>query len=315
MGEYLTTREVAQYLRLNEKKVYALVSEGRLPAARISGKWLFDRAIIDEWVARNTQHPVVGLMQALLDDMIIVQGSDDPLFARLADEFCASAALPVFTTRIGSLAGLDAVARGKAHCALCHIPLAELREVARHGHGLWALHLFTRQQGLLWVPRGPDEPAPGLAELRARGLRVALRQPRSGTHRLLEALLGAEGVALDELETRGPFSGHLELAMALRRGEADVGLGVAAAAAALELGFVPLAQEPFLLVVPSPFAGHPQMLRFLDALLAGIRARGTSLPGYDTAETGRAEALPGLEPALPWADSAQRPPGNERPPG
>ena len=37
MAEYLTTREVAKYLRLNEKKVYALVADGQLPAARISG--------------------------------------------------------------------------------------------------------------------------------------------------------------------------------------------------------------------------------------------------------------------------------------
>lgn len=48
MAESLTTREVARYVRLNEKKVYALVSEGQLPAARLSGKWLFPKHLIDQ---------------------------------------------------------------------------------------------------------------------------------------------------------------------------------------------------------------------------------------------------------------------------
>jgi len=39
MAEYLTTKEAAKYLKLNEKKLYELVSKGLMPAARISGKW------------------------------------------------------------------------------------------------------------------------------------------------------------------------------------------------------------------------------------------------------------------------------------
>ncbi len=50
MAEYFTTREVARYLKLNEKKVYTLVSEGQLPAAKLSGKWLFPKHLIDQWV-------------------------------------------------------------------------------------------------------------------------------------------------------------------------------------------------------------------------------------------------------------------------
>ena len=82
MADYLTTREVARYLRLNEKKVYALVSEGQLPAARLSGKWLFPKHLIDQWVERKTVIPVSGLMGALLGEMIVIQGSDDWLFSR-----------------------------------------------------------------------------------------------------------------------------------------------------------------------------------------------------------------------------------------
>lgn len=67
MSEYLTTREVAAHLRINEKKVYDLVAHGQLPAARVSGKWLFPRRLIDQWVERNTVFREIGLMGALLD--------------------------------------------------------------------------------------------------------------------------------------------------------------------------------------------------------------------------------------------------------
>ena len=108
MAEYLTTREIAKYLSLNEKKVYDLVSKGQLPAARISGKWLFDKALIDEWVAKNTLHPRGGLVQTLLDQMILLQGSDDPLLSSLLSRFQQSSGIPVLSAKVGSAAGLEA---------------------------------------------------------------------------------------------------------------------------------------------------------------------------------------------------------------
>ena len=107
MRDYLNTREVAAYLKLNEKKIYALVAAGQLPAARISGKWLFPRDLVDRWVEENTFYPSSGVMGAMLDDLLVMQGSDDWLLstcvealARRSDEF------QIVEARIGSLAGL-----------------------------------------------------------------------------------------------------------------------------------------------------------------------------------------------------------------
>ncbi len=79
MAEYLSTGEVATYLRLNGKKVHALVAEGKMPASRVCGNWLFPRHLIDRWVDHHTRLPVAARMEALLDDLLIVQGSDDIL--------------------------------------------------------------------------------------------------------------------------------------------------------------------------------------------------------------------------------------------
>jgi len=88
MAEYLTTKEIARYLRINEKKVYDLVARGELPAARISGKWLFPKHLVDQWVERNTVYPAHGLMGAVLDELVVVQGSDDWLFSQASERFC-----------------------------------------------------------------------------------------------------------------------------------------------------------------------------------------------------------------------------------
>src|SRR3546814_17753239 len=46
MGELMTTQEVADYLRLKERKIYELVRQKRIPCTRVTGKWLFPKAEI-----------------------------------------------------------------------------------------------------------------------------------------------------------------------------------------------------------------------------------------------------------------------------
>jgi putative molybdopterin biosynthesis protein len=56
MGELYTTREIARFLNINEKMVYALISEKGLPATKITGKWLFPINLVRQWVEAGTQN-------------------------------------------------------------------------------------------------------------------------------------------------------------------------------------------------------------------------------------------------------------------
>ncbi|MCB1874115.1 MAG: helix-turn-helix domain-containing protein, partial [Gammaproteobacteria bacterium] len=47
---FMSVHQVAEYLHLNEKKIYALVSEGGIPATKVTGKWMFPRELVDRWV-------------------------------------------------------------------------------------------------------------------------------------------------------------------------------------------------------------------------------------------------------------------------
>jgi putative molybdopterin biosynthesis protein len=291
MPEYLTTREVAQYLRLNEKKVYDLVAKGRLPAARVSGKWLFPKHLIDEWVGSNTVHPSSGLMGALLDEMLVIQGSDDWLFGHVAESYREREDVPVVSASIGSLAGLAAVAGGRAHMAGCHVPNSRV-SAAGQNKGWYLLSLCERRQGLIFDGQRFPDMAAGMASLDGSMLRFAQRQPLSGTQALVGRCLNESGIDASRLRLVGPFASHLELALAIRRGEADVGMGTHHAAQQCGLDFVELADETYKLAVPLGYAGHPAVARFLEFLLDQLpRTAAHGSTGYSFRSTGKLETL------------------------
>lgn len=291
MEEYLTTREVARYLRLNEKKIYDLVSRGRLPAARISGKWLFPRRLVDRWVEDHTTHPAHGLIGAVLDHMVVMQGSDDWLLGRVLASYLVSGDLPVVSANVGSMAGLSAVASGKAHLAGCHVENDQVRRVACKDSDCTLINLFERHQGLIYDrDRHPD--VKGLGSVVEKRLRFADRQPLSGTYRLVGKLFEERGLSMEGLERVGPFSEHMSLALAIRTGKADAGVGIKVAAEQCGLGFIPLHTEPYKLAIPPAFLSSKRMQGFIDFVLERIRSESREgVGGYTFANLGVLEMI------------------------
>ena len=75
MSELMTTAEVAEYLRIKERKVYDLVRQGEIPCSRKAGKWLFPKTLIDRWVLQGVRASAVAMGPA----PAIIAGSHDPL--------------------------------------------------------------------------------------------------------------------------------------------------------------------------------------------------------------------------------------------
>src|SRR5512137_692601 len=80
-NEFLTTKEVAEHLGIHEKQVYALVKAGKIPASRVTGKWLFPRRILDDWIEKNA---LDGLAAARtrgkkIEGVLLAAGSHDPV--------------------------------------------------------------------------------------------------------------------------------------------------------------------------------------------------------------------------------------------
>ena len=47
MADFLTTKEVAELLRIKERTIYDLVKEGSIPVSRVTGKLLFPRELVE----------------------------------------------------------------------------------------------------------------------------------------------------------------------------------------------------------------------------------------------------------------------------
>jgi molybdate-binding protein len=256
-------------------------------------RYLADAGVIEVEDRRRSRVAAVGDVAArrLLGghQALRLAGSDDPGL----DIVLRQTGADVITVGArGSFHGLTRIWRGTADAAAIHLrhrsgghnsPFA--RALLR-GCRPAIIHLWRREQGLL-TPEGNPDHIRDPGDLKA--LRVARRQFGAGTRVLLDRLLTEAGIA-PALVTGPEAASHLEVALSVAAGQADTGLGVRAAATALDLGFVPVVWEEFDIVLSSDAlpAAEPLIcaLRDLD-VQSSIHALG----GYDLSRAGSVEIL------------------------
>lgn len=286
MHDFLTTNEVADFLRIKERKVYDLVARKEIPFSRVTGKLLFPRDAIAAWVESNTRFR--DARAAFRTRPAIVAGSHDPLLDWALR--ASGSGLAVFFD--GSRNGLARLARGEAVAAGAHVVNPDgadwNTEAVRTLFGLEpvvALEWAKRRQGLV-VP--PGNPA-GIARLEdVRGKRLIPRQPGAGSQELLIALLArSKGLAETITMVDPPARSEADVAQAIASGRADAGVAIEAAARQYRLDFVPLASERYDLVVWRKDFFEPP----LQTLVAFCRSeefsrRAEELGGYDVSGCG-----------------------------
>ncbi len=224
---------------------------------------------------------------------IVHIGSHDLTLDLLA-QFLAERGAGLSSANVGSQGGLVALRRGEAHLAGSHLLDPETGEynvsyLPRYlpDTPVILLTLVGREQGLL-VPRRNPKQIRTLADLARPDVRFVNRQRGAGTRVLLDYEIGK--LALKPEDVRGyefeEFT-HLAVAAAVAAGAADCGLGIAAAARALELDFVPLFKERYDLVIPRQFYESALLQPLLDCLQdARFREQVAALPGYDVRHMG-----------------------------
>ncbi len=213
-----------------------------------------------------------------------------------------NAALSLASSNVGSLGGLQALRREEAHMAGSHLLDEETGEYnipyIRRALGdseVVVVNLAYRDQGLI-VPRGNPDGVTSLADLTKEGVSFVNRQRGSGTRLLLDYELKQAGIFPDDIRgyDRDEYT-HTGVAAAVASGTASVGLGILAAARALDLDFAPLLRERYDLVIPKRYY-ESDLLAPLLAIIRGpeFQEQVAALGGYDTSQTGQVIAeLPG----------------------
>ena len=230
---------------------------------------------------------------AEIEKTIFCIGSHD-LTLDLISQFLAGQDRRFTSANIGSQGGLIALRRGEAHLAGSHLLNPETGEynisyIRQYMPNIpvKVIALVGREQGLL-VKRGNPKSIKSLNDLTNFNVQFMNRQRGAGTRVLLDYHLKLMAIAPERIVgyNQEEYT-HLGVAAAIASGRADCGLGIAAAAQALDLDFIPLVQERYDLVVPKQFADD-DLLAPLFELLAENRFREavSHLPGYDVSIMG-----------------------------
>ncbi|MEZ5824677.1 MAG: helix-turn-helix transcriptional regulator [Geminicoccaceae bacterium] len=277
--QFLTTREVAELLRVKERKVYDLAAAGEIPHRRMTGKLLFPAGEIEAWIEGSGAAPT-GERPA------VVTGSHDPLLEwAIRQSECGLATL--FN---GSGDGLGTFGQAGAAAAGLHVREGEewnLPLLQRAGlQGCVLVGWAVRARGLILADRLRDQ-VKSLADL--CGKRMVMRQPGAGAQALFEQWLAEDGLQKSDFELSIELARtEVDAAAAVAGGEADAAVGIEAMARSFHLAFLPRLEERFDLLVDRRSYFTPPFQTLLDhARSPSFQTKAMAMGGYVVDELGK----------------------------
>jgi putative molybdopterin biosynthesis protein len=197
------------------------------------------------------------------------------------------------------MGGLMAVKRGACHMAGAHLLDTETGEynlsyIRRYlpETNVRLVNLVMRAQGLMILKNNPKNIS-GIEDLQRNDVTFMNRQGGSGTRILLDYRLKELGLSPDQINgyTNEEFT-HMNVAVAILSGTADAGLGIFAAAKALDLDFIPVVTEQYDLLIPEEHFESPNIQNLLETIQTDVfKKRVEALGGYSTGKTGTVIAV------------------------
>lgn len=276
MNDYLTTKELAELLRIKERKVYDLAASGTVPCSRATGKLLFPREAIRDWLASHASNA-----DALNPKPHVIIGSHDPLLEwALRESRCGLASY--FDS---SFDGLDRFEKGDGIATGLHVydagsndwnlPCVNSR-FARAGVVLveWA----KRDRGLIVNPDKAED-YQSLQDL--KGKIVVPRQAEAGSQVLLDALIAEQAIDAKDIQWTMAARSEMDAVVEVLDGKADASFGLAVLASQFRLGFIPVIEERYDLLVDRRAWFEPIWQDFMQFCRSEVfENRARELTGY-----------------------------------
>ncbi len=230
-----------------------------------------------------------------VDSTLVVIGSHDNILDVMANQLHKlSPPIRLSSAHVGSMGAIMAIKRGEAHLGGSHLLDEQSGEynvsfIKRFldGVSVQLINLCYRQQGFI-VKKGNPKKIASFADIASAGISFINRQRGAGTRLLTDKILNDIGLDPDQIPGYDLEEyTHMNVAAAVSSGSVDTGMGIKAAAQALNLDFVPVAEERYDLIVPTEFIDDPRIKAALNLLTESrFRARVELLGGYSLRDCG-----------------------------
>ncbi len=241
----------------------------------------------------------IELLRPLVDvhSTLVAIGSHDNIIDILANQLHKMRpVIRISSAHVGSMGGIMAIRRGEAHLAGSHLLDEESGEynvsfIQRFlpDTPLQLVNLCYRQQGLIVARNNPLD-IKGLQDAADRNLSFINRQSGSGTRLLTDKTLADMGLTpADITGYEHEEYTHMSVAAAIACGSVDCGMGILAAANALALDFVPVAEERYDLIIPEQFITDRKIQTLLELIRSSkeFQQLVESLGGYSLRDSGK----------------------------
>ena len=256
-----------------------------------------------EGLSKNDKAPIILLKdkEEIKNNLSLI-GSHDLSLDLLQDEIEREKLGFYFNIQsVGSLAGLMALKRGESYLAGAHLldsesgeyNISEIKRIFKNDK-MATINLVKRQQGF-YVKKGNPKNIKSIKDLKDNIISFINRQRGAGTRVLLDYLLEKNDIKASEINgySQEEFT-HIAAAVAVGRGNADVALGIEAAAKAVEVDFVPLSEEKYDLILFEKNLNDWRVEKLISLLKDDkIKEKIQNLGGYKTDKTGEINIIEG----------------------
>jgi putative molybdopterin biosynthesis protein len=253
---------------------------------------------MSEGIAAETEIEVKLLRsKSEIENTVVCIGSHDNALDVLANYLKKKfPSYSMSSAHVGSMGGIMAVKKSEAHVAGTHLldeqsgeyNVAFIRKFLRDVP-LKLINLVHREQGLI-VRKGNPKNIKGIEDLIRDDVVFINRQPGSGTRLLTDKCLRDKGMPPQSIKgyDKEEFT-HMGIASAVMSGAADTGMGILTAAIALDLEFIPVANERYDLLIKKEHLDMPMIQAFLQIITSDdeFRSAVLALGGYDVSDMGK----------------------------
>ena len=294
--EFLTVNEVAELLNINEKKIYALLKDGRIPGTKITGKWLFPKEELEEFMRSDSRMMLKRPepSRAHERNIILAAGSDDSAMSTIQGVFHRTYPHYVlFSSIVGSEEGLHLLNEGFCSIAFCHLydtgtkdfNFAYMERLLDEPGKFAVVNLFYRTVGFV----SKKVEVGSFSDIVAGGLAFINRQKGSGIRSRVDAMVEKEHIRKEEIIGFDEEAyTHLDVITHILRGKADVGVTAQSVACLPGLYFKKIFKERFdMVVLKDSFFGE-NIQAFVEFVRSDHFKRIiAAMQGYDCRNTGR----------------------------